>query len=81
MNKSTDRAHRWEYEDWPDLQTVGVELFKGGWKTEDRKQIQEDYEYTDEEMKVVLKVMEELEFRELIDKKQGIIPWNFEPEY
>lgn len=69
MNKSINRAHRWEYEDELNLSTIGAELFKGGWRTSDKERIQEEEEFTNEEMKIILKVMEELEIREIIEKR------------
>lgn len=67
MNK--DRAHRWEYENQLDLQDVGKTLFNGGWRTSDRIQIQEEEEFTNEEMEIILKVMEELEITEILNKR------------
>lgn len=64
-----NRAHRWEYENEPDLTTIGIELFKGEWRTSDKERIQADEEFTDEEMKTILKVMEELEIREIIEER------------
>ena len=64
-----NRAHRWEYENEPDLSTIGIELFNGGWRTSDKERIQEEEEFTDKEMKAILKVMEKLEIREIIEKR------------